>query len=212
MFARDRDLLALEPNLFKDIAWAGQRLISCIGSVAGDTLTIAPVNADFATAQITSGHVVLVDGVTYEVVEVLSATTATISRLRADPSGPTLPPDAGSNLAVSLATFVPQLATVHNQLLRLLDIEPGDPDAFPAEANITNPGALAAIEAVGALHLIFTAAAALAPPGSSLWTRVAHYRARITEERPRAAVLLDLDGDGAPDATRRLSTFALLRA
>lgn len=212
MFATDRDLLTLEPNLFKDIAWAGQRLISCTGSVVGATLTISPTSADFATAQVAPGHIVLVDGISYEIVEVLSPTTATISRLRPDPAGPLLPPEPGAGLAVSLATFAPQLAAVHDQLLRLLDIEPGDPDAFPAEANITNPRALAPIEAVAALHLIFTAAAALATPGSSLWARVAHYRQRLTEERPRAAALLDLDNDGAPDATRRLSNFALNRA
>lgn len=212
MFATDRDLLALEPNLFKDIAWAGQRLILCTGSIAGTTLTIAPGDADFATAQVAPGHVALVDGIAYEVVEVLTSTTATISRLRPDPTGPVLPPDAGTGLVVSISSFAPQLNLVHNQVLRLLDIEPTDPDALPNESSITNPRALIPIECVTTLHLIYTAAAALATPASTLWHRVAHYRGRIAEERPRVAALIDLDNDGHPDATRRLSTFALLRA
>jgi hypothetical protein len=212
MFATDRDLLALEPSLFKDIAWAGQRLISCLGSSSGNTLTITPAEADFATASIGPGHVVTVNDITYEVVEVLTGTTATISRLRADPEGPVLPPEAAAGKPVQLSTFAPQLQTVHDQLLRLLDIEPSDPDASPAEADITNPRALTPIAAVTTLHLIYAAAAALAIPGSTLWHRVTYYRHRITEERPRIAALIDLNGDGLPDATRRLSTFALLRA
>jgi hypothetical protein len=212
MFATDRDLLALEPSLFRDIAWTGQRLLSCSGDVAGTTLTITPSGADFAAAGIAPGHIALVNGTAYEVVEVLTGTTATISRLRTDPAGPVIPPDEGTGLPVSISTFAPQLRTVHDQLLRLLDIEPSDPAALPNESSITNTRALILIESLTALHLIFTAAAALAAPGSTLWHRVAHYRQRITEERPHVAALLDLDSDGLPDATRRLSTFALLRS
>jgi hypothetical protein len=212
MFAQDRDLLALEPNLFKDIAWTGQRLIACTGSVSGTTLTITPGDTDFTTAGIMPGHIVLVDGIPYEIVQVLTSTAATISILRADPAGPILPPAATVSAPETIPSPAPQIAIAHAQLLRLLDIEPGDPNASPSESSITNPGALVLVECLAALHLILTAAAALATPGSTLWIRAAHYRERIAHERPRVAALIDLDGDGRPDATRRLSTFALLRA
>ncbi len=47
MFALDRDLLALEPNLFRDAAWAGQRVVSGVGDVAGETLTLLTQDVDF---------------------------------------------------------------------------------------------------------------------------------------------------------------------
>src|SRR5207302_1998463 len=95
----------------------------------------------------------------------LSSTTLTLSRLRPDEAAPNSPPMPASNVEFWVATFAPQLAMVHRQVLRMLGFEPQGaviPGA-PTEAGITNPQALARLEVLGALHLIYTAAGAAAP-------------------------------------------------
>src|SRR3954470_14123560 len=67
MFASDRDLLAMEPNLFRDVGWVGQRLVSGTGGVAGTTLTLTAQDVDFEDGGVGAGCVVLVDGAPYEV-------------------------------------------------------------------------------------------------------------------------------------------------
>ena len=92
MFINDRDLLLLEPNLFRDASWAGQLLVSATGDVTGTTLTLSTFDVDFDAARVDTGYVVVVNGTAYEVISRLSATTATISRLREDESDSPLAP------------------------------------------------------------------------------------------------------------------------
>lgn len=210
-FARDRDLLPFEPNLFRDIAWAGQRRIDLPSATRTGTTLIA-TGADFVAAEITTGAVVVHAGVTLEVIDRFSATQLTISLLREAPNSPAIPPAPAANAPLTITSFTPQIAVVHEALLRALGIEPTDPAATPSATDITNPAALARVEALGALHLIFTAAAATADDRSVLRTKADLYRDRFAALRRRLAVGVDLDGDGLPDATRRVNTLHLLRA
>lgn len=216
-FATDRDLLLFEPDLFRDVGWAGQRLVSATGAISGTTLTISAYDVDLAAAGVTTGHVVVVDGAAYEVIERLSATTATISRLRASEADPTIPPSPVTGKPTAIHTFAPQMAMIEHQVLRMLGIEPtltpealGDPTAVTA-ASIKNPEALSRAVCFGTLHLVFSAAAALSPPDSPNWVRADLYRNRFINERQRAAAMIDTDGDGIPDATRRLNVMQLIR-
>jgi len=92
---------------------------------------------------------------------------------------------------------------------------PIDPGADPilTEAAILNPGAFVRLECLGALHLIYTAAAAPGDGGwaHSLWTRAQYYRELFSQERRHLAARLDLDGDGAADATRPLNVVQFVR-
>lgn len=221
MFASDRDLLVLDPNLFRDVGWVGQRLLRATGSVSGSTLTISAYDVSFADAGVGPGHIITVDGVTYEVIERLSATQATVSRLRASAADPVLPPSPASGKDTWVVTFTPQVAAVHEQVIRLLGIEPQDPPdlagvtADPGgvtEASITNPGALARLEALGTLAIVWGAASALQGPRSPAGERAEWYRARFARERETVSVRLDLDGDGRPDATRHLGNAPMRRA
>lgn len=216
MFATDRDLLALEPSLFRDLGWVGQRLVSGTGGIAGSTLTLTAHDADLEAAGITEGYIALVDGAPYEILERLSPTTAILSRPRAARTDPPLPPTPVSGKPVVIMSLRPQLAIAHAQVLRMVGIEPGDPGApgRVVEEDITNPSALAFVEALAALYIAFAAAAG---PGahdartSHEWSRMLLYRERLAAERHRTAAHIDLDGDGLPDAARRLNIIRFVR-
>lgn len=214
MFASDRDLLALEPRLFLDIAWTTQKIVDAPGgtiSAGGDTLTLLGV--DFAALGVGAGFVALAGLVPLEVVDRLSATQLRVSKLRASEGDAVIPAAAGSSLAVLVTSFRPQIGIVHGQLLRTLGVEPGVAGTAerPGEENITNPRALALAESLGALHLIFASAAALVGGDSPLWVKAGMYRARFAAERARVVAEFDLDGDGAPDALRRPNIMQFVR-
>src|SRR5256885_404394 len=100
MFASDRDLLAVEPNLFRDQGWVGPRLGSGRGSVSGTPLTRPAQDVTLQEGGVGGGNVVGVDGAPYEVIARLTASTATISRLRDDPDGAALTPSPVSGKPV----------------------------------------------------------------------------------------------------------------
>jgi hypothetical protein len=207
----DRDLLALEPNLFRDMGWLGQRLVSGTGSIAGTTLTLADADVGLDDAAVGAGHVVQVDQTPYEVLARLSATELTVSRLRADPGGDPLPPTPASGKPVAIYTFAPQLALARAQALRMLGIDPDGESGGPTEGDILDPGALRAVIALAALHLVFSAAAAASAPDAQS-AKAAMYRDRFAAAMRRITVELDTDGDGEPDALRRASAAYLHRA
>jgi hypothetical protein len=211
MFITDRDLLVLEPNVFRDAGWIGQRPLQGTGSVSGTNLTLTA--GSFTTAGVAPGHVLLYDALALEVVSVTSATVAVVSLLRAQASDAALPPPALGSKPVTCWTFRPQAFLMHSQMLRMLGIEPeAAPDSMVCEASIVNPQALALAEALGTLHLVYAAASALSPADSALPARAMMYRQRFEEERRRAIARLDLDGDGQADCTRRLNILQLARA
>lgn len=211
MFASDRDLLVLEPNLFRDVGWVGQRLARGTGAIGGTTLTISGADVALDAARVGPGMVAVVNGVAYEVLARLSASALTISRPRLSAGDPAQPPTPVAGVEAMIVTFGPQIGLVHQQLLRMLGIEPADAAARPGEADITNAAALTRLEALGALHLVYAAASGAGGPDSAAAQRAAMYRARFADERERAAARIDTDGDGAPDATRRFNVVQFVR-
>ena len=209
-FATDRDLLALEPTLFRDVAWAGQRLLSTTGTLAAETgvLTIA---ADAEAVGIGAGHVAVIDGLPVEVLQRTSPTTLTVSLLRPRADGPLIPPPALASRPVTVHTFAPQIAVVHAQLLRAIGVDASDPHA-PQESDITNGADLAHAEALGALHLIYAAAAGMSTSLSPHASKAAMYERRFRAARARTPARLDLDHDGRGETLRHFNHYRLLRA
>lgn len=208
MFILDRDLLPLEPLLFRDVAWASQRPVSGIADIAGTTLTATLQDSSFTSAGVEPGFVLVLEGAAYEVIAVHGHDEVEISQPRPTPESPALPPPPATGRPFQVITFRPQIAAAHAQLLTMLGLAEGSPGA-PA---ITNPGELRRPEALLALSMIYGAASVLSGKGSPLAQRAAHYRRLFARERHTWRALLDLDGDGLPDATRRLNILQLVRA
>ncbi len=213
MFARDRELLVIEPSLVRDIGWAGQKLVGGTGDVSGTTLTMTAQDVGFDAAGVGSGFVVVVGGVVYEVIDRLSASSLTISRMRSSETAATLSPSPVTGASVEVMTFGPQIGVIHEQLLLMVGI---DPQAQAAngeitQAEIVNGHELRVYEALGALHLIYAAASALVDENSSVAYKARMYRQRFANMRGLVVVKIDTDGDGQADVVRRPSVVQLVR-
>lgn len=215
MFATDSDLLMYEPRLFLDVVWIGQRIAAVSGLVTSG-IAVAP-GVSFNSIGIMPGHVLNYKDGSYEVVQVLGPTQLGISVPRASSDDPAvLAPDTATT-PMKIYTFRHQMVQVHDQILRMLGIEPEleaqEGESLVTESNILNPSALRRLEALGTLHLIFSAASASGVGGdaSSFAERAEMYRQRYADERGRVSALIDTDGDGKPDATRRPSVMRFVR-
>lgn len=222
MFITDRDLLVLEPNLFRDVGWLGQRVLDSTCSIAGTTLTV-PGAVDLAALGVTTGHVILVNGLPLEVLARPSSTTLTVSKVRADTADAAIAPgSAPGGTPAQVWTFRPQIALVHAQVLRLLGVEPAGGgfsgsafDGQLVESQIIRGRSLWVLEALLALHQIYSAAAGLSggagssagrSPATStpspLAERAEMYRRRAALERTRAVAYLDTNNDGVAEIAR----------
>ncbi len=208
MFAKDRDLVVLEPGLMRDVAWAGQRVMYVNGGVSGTTMTL--VSGSFIDAGVEPGYVVVFNNTALEVVSVESATSATVSLRRANTSSAPVAGPQSATGSVEVWTFTPQIGLVHRQILAMLGIDP-DGGGELHEGAVTNPGGLARLEALGALHLIYAAAGAPGHGGAKFDQRAEMYRTRFGNERERVVAMIDLDGDGVADTARRANVFVLTR-
>lgn len=213
MFANDRDLLALEPTLLRDVGFAAQTLARASAGIASGVLTAAGVN--FVNLGVAVGSVLSVDGVPMEVLARTSGTTLNVSLLRAAPADAQIIPGNVTGAAMVVSTFRPQIALAHEQVLRMAGLGSAQAGSAQAaspepvgESAVVNPESLRLLECLGALHLIFAAASACgaARDGDAGWAtgRAEMYRQRFVHERGRCRVRLDLDGDGFADAERRL--------
>lgn len=215
MPAHDRDLLLLEPNLFRDIQPASQTLLIGTCDVDEYTATLTESSASFTTAAIAPGFVALIDAIPYEVIAVTSPITITISRLRKDVTQTILLlPAQKTGLPIAIVSFAPQLAAAHDALLRAAGIEPDGPHlpGTPLESQITNPAALTPLICLHALAAIHFSAAAGLPPDSPPAHRATLLQRKLEYESERASLSLDLNNDSLPDALRPLRGGPLLRA
>ncbi len=212
MFSNDVDLVRLEPGLFDMVGWSSQRLLVATGAITSGVLMLnAP--GDAIAAGVASGDVVRIGGVAMEVLSVAFSDVVLVARIGEQGGAPIVPIDQPS-ASVEVSTFRPQISLVHRQVLRSIGIDPdgalaeGEPDV----SSVLNPDGLRLLESLGTLHIVFSAAAAIAPGGGPLADRAAYYRDRFADERGRAVARMDTTGDGRVDAARRPSVVPLIRA
>lgn len=208
LLCTDTDLVRVEPNVFSEIQWLSQRLVKATGSVSGTTLTIASPDVNFDGAQLAPGMVVLIGGVAHEVIAKLSATTATISRVRPTSADAVLTPSPVSGVEVIIASMMPQAAGVSERVCRMFGLKP-TPSA--GDATLVDPGEVTRFAALLTLAAAYSAAASISGDDSPAGKRAAKYRELANEERRTLTVRIDLDGDGIADAVRRPSVVVLER-
>ncbi|MHA7814206.1 MAG: hypothetical protein ACX94C_12555 [Phycisphaerales bacterium] len=210
MFSQDRDLVVHEPGLMRDVGWSGQRRLYTLGSISGTQLTLS--SGSFIDAGVEPGNVVVFDGVTLEIVSIESATQATVSLMRGDIAGAAVPPLEASNRSVVMYEFSAQRAIVHRQVLNMLGIDAEGEDTHGVdEGMITNTGALRRLETLGTLHLIYAGASAPSRGADRFEQRAELYLQRYRRERESVVAMIDTDGDGIAEATRRPNAFVLGR-
>lgn len=204
----DRDLIVLEPSLFRDHAWLGQRLVIGSASITGGVATFTLMTPDLLGALVQRGHILMHDGVPFEIIEVYGADEALVG-----PIGPIVPagapvpkPPQRDEAPAFICTFSPQIQIAHRAALRLFGIEAGG----PGEARIVEERVLANLEALMALEMIFGAAAS-AGPGGVLLEKSEWYRRRAAMERQHLHLTLDLNQDGVADAKRSSVSVPLVR-
>lgn len=215
-FIQDRDLLLIDPYVFRDAAPQTQRLVTGAGDLSGSTLSMTQFDTSPGDAGVTTGNVALLNLAAYEVLSRIGTTELVLSRPRARVTDPGVPPPAGSNVQVIVSTMAHQIEIAHRQILWLLGI---DPDAASGsgtagvvtEASIVNPSALKMAETLLSLHLIWAAASSAVGPDSVMARKAERYWERFDRERQTAAALIDSDGDGRAESTRRLSGMQIVR-
>lgn len=218
MFASDRDLLVVEPGLLREVAWLGQRPVSSASVAIGSGgTTVTDASGPFGSGGVDVGGVALLGEVPVEIVEVVSATEATVSLVRADPEGePIGVVGVGATASMVVLTFAPQIAAVHSRVLRGLGLEPGlteEGSEAPGEDRLENPGDLVDVEVAGALAMVYGAAAPLASAAMSsvIETKAVRHRDRYAALARAVVARIDLDGDGCADVVRRLGSASMVR-
>lgn len=210
-FIADRDLLPIHPTLFREVGFLAQTLHRGQARIQSGKLT--PALGEFPSA-VRPGHVAVLDQRPLEIVDVKSPSSLTVSLPRASPDDPLIVPADTDLFDCQIATFDPQIALAHAQVLALLGLSPSEalvnPDS-PGPDAVLNPADLRIPEALAALHLVYAAAAASLAATSPIAQRAEHFRTRFNRQRWRTRAVIDTNGDGLADAVRTMSTAFLAR-
>jgi hypothetical protein len=214
MLTSDRDLLAIDPALLRSIAWLGQRLSTGVCSVNSTTLTASTSDTDFVAANIQPGHILTIDDVSYEVIARISSTTLTVSRIRSQSTGASLPLGTLTDRPYAIYTFAPQRSAAESEVLSSLGLTPSSsspPAGTLTETHITNP--LHLVRPIALLTLRHLAdAASLTLPSTASVARAATIYMLLFERAARfISAHIDTNNDGLPDLTRSPSRFHLSR-
>ncbi len=213
-FCHDRDLLAIEPDVFLTAGFAGQELISSSdGAISGTTFTSA--TADLTAAGVATGMVLSLpssssQGKSFEIVSVDSATSMTVSILRADTDNQPTPPPAVTGSNYFVRTFAPQIGgvstTLSEKLRQLSEV------AGVSAADFADSSQLHYATAHGALAAIFLARADNAAPFDANWIKAQYYRDQFNRLQLQLRLVSDTDANGAAETSRTLGNIRLIRS
>lgn len=210
MLVDDIDLLRIEPRVFLDAAESATTLASATdGSVSGTTLS--SVSSDFVSAGIDAGHVVVVNGEAVEVDARTDANTLEVSRPRVDSTQPKIEPTTGSALVLDVFTFARLIEFEHGWVLGALGIDPAHPTTPLDETDIVDTAGVERLIALRVIAGAYERAAAATPSDLALAQQASHFRELARRAAHQTVAYVDLDGDGVPDATRRIAVVTLTR-
>jgi hypothetical protein len=209
MFTADRDLVVLEPAVFRDAAHLSQVLYA--GTCALDLTQVLTNSAPPESAEITSGGVALIDGVAMEIVQRAGEREFGVSLPRPDRGALLVAWRTLASAKIEIRGFSSMIAVVHRRLMADLGMSPGGPHADVEIGAVMNPEDWRNVETLGTLSLIYTAAAAMRGSDDPLWSKAEHYRREHAAARRRLVVRIDRDGDGVADVELRVQTGRLTR-
>ena len=205
-FCTDADLLAWEPNIFRDAPFASQTLLAGTGTLSGTSFTIE--SGSFADAGIAADHVITlggdIDGC-FPIRAVDSDTANTVSALDQlnEPSELTPPLSASGPIPFAIRTFRPQREIVTQLIAQAGSLESTD--------ELLNADVLARPCALGTFELIYSALAAISD--NELASRRAAFYERLYRRALRHITIeVDTNGDGQLDERRTLSVLRFQRA
>jgi hypothetical protein len=214
-FSNDVDVLKYEPVLFAELHLPSQVKARGTGAaLSGTTLTAA--GANFVAAEIEAGGVIYLqsanqtlDGA-YEIVSVDSASTMTVSVVRADPADPAVAPPPATDITWRVCTFASQARDAAFELTQCFGIQPGDPTSAIAVENLLDTEGLRRASVLRVIAKVY-AMWASRPAGECFWRKALFYEQLYQKARQRCHVTVDLGGDGVADLARVGGAVRLVR-
>ncbi len=214
-FSHDVDILKYEPALFGELHWPSQvRACGTGATLSGTTLTAA--GADLLTAQVQAGGVIYLksaDGSwegAYEIVSVDSATTLTVSVVRADAADPAIAPPGGSDISYRVATFEPQAQEAAFELTQYFGLRPGDPTSGIGAESLLDTEGLRRAATFAVIARVYGNWSSQAD-GESFWRKSRLYQQLFEKARQRCHLTIDLGTDGVGDISRVGGAIRLVR-
>ncbi len=212
-FCQDVDLMAWEPGVFFETAFAHQTLAK---EAAGTLTETSLVLTGGSLAAVSAGmvaQVTLADGSLTQLLEVVSVsdtTHATVSALRGRSTEPVVTPLTGGSVKVTVVTFQPQIAAVGDALLGLVGIT-SDRDSAPAPVSAGLSGFRAAA-IFGTLAAIYRTLVDAKSATATTFSKRNYYEALAESSRQQLAATIDCDGDGVPEERVLSGVHTLRRA
>jgi len=210
-FCQDVELMAWEPGVFLETAFAHQAIVKNAAGTLTETALVLTSGSLASVAEGMVAQVTLADGSLtqlLEVVTVADATHATVSALRGRSSEGTVTPLTGGSVKVTVITFNPQIAAVGDGLLALVGVA-SDRDSAPTPAYSTlcgfKPAAI-----FGTLAAIYRTLVEAQSATNVTFSKQAFYEGLAQASRQTLGATIDCDGDGVPDR-RVLSGVRSLR-
>ncbi|HWB18859.1 MAG TPA: hypothetical protein VG711_01045 [Phycisphaerales bacterium] len=211
MVTKDRDLAAMDANLFIDAASVAMILGKGTGvSVRNGMMTINDFDlleiaqpGQIVAATATGGQVV-------EILEVVDASTLDVSVPRVSESDSKIPPSESDGVDMNLLSFAPFLAASTTWVLREFRMDQIAEGSTQSEI-VANSDSLKRLLLTHAIAEIYASAAAKSADDASLQARATLWKTRLIDQIEQTDLGVDVDGDGRADATRRMNVIILKR-
>ena len=216
VFSSDSDILRHEGVLFSELFFPWQILCEGTGGTLSGT-TFSQTGADLTACSISGGGVIYmrsddggIDGL-YEIVSVDSATSLTVSVLRADSEASIVVPGDGNSISYRISTFEPQANEVMFELTRYFGVQPGNPESEYTVVDIVDAEVLRQVSTYAVIAGIYATLGSRSDDGAGFWEKSLYYQRLFERARERCRVGIDIDGNGSSEFSRSGGSIKLNR-